>query len=38
MSKVYIIGTGPTDEELLTLKAVRILKKCIKYLFVYQLV
>lgn len=28
MSKAYIIGTGPGDEELLTLKAVRVLKKC----------
>ena len=28
MSKVYIIGTGPGDEELLTVKAVKCLKKC----------
>ncbi|MBB6714530.1 uroporphyrinogen-III C-methyltransferase [Clostridium gasigenes] len=28
MSKVYIIGTGPGDEELLTLKATRVLKEC----------
>ena len=28
MGKVYIIGTGPGDEELLTLKAVDALKKC----------
>lgn len=28
MSKVYIIGTGPGDEELLTLKGARILGKC----------
>ncbi len=28
MSKVYIIGTGPGDEELLTLKAIRVLKEC----------
>lgn len=28
MGKVYIIGAGPYDEELITLKAVRILKKC----------
>lgn len=28
MSKVYIIGTGPGDEELLTLKASRVLEKC----------
>ncbi|MBA8983505.1 precorrin-2 methylase [Clostridium saccharobutylicum] len=27
MSKVYIIGTGPGDEELLTVKAVNVLKK-----------
>lgn len=33
MSKVYIIGTGPTDEELLTLKAVRVLKKCTAVLY-----
>ena len=26
MSKVYIIGTGPGDEELLTLKAVKCKK------------
>lgn len=28
MSKVYLIGAGPGDEELMTLKAVRVLKKC----------
>lgn len=28
MSKVYIIGTGPGDEELLTIKAVKALKEC----------
>ena len=28
MSKAYIIGTGPGDEELLTLKAKRVLRKC----------
>lgn len=28
MNKAYIIGTGPGDEELLTLKAVNVLKKC----------
>lgn len=28
MSKVYLIGTGPGDEELLTIKAVRVLKEC----------
>ncbi|MVX62282.1 uroporphyrinogen-III C-methyltransferase [Clostridium chromiireducens] len=33
MSKVYIIGTGPGDEELLTLKAVKILKKCTAVLY-----
>lgn len=33
MSKVYIIGTGPGDEELLTLKAVEILKECTAVLY-----
>ncbi len=33
MSKVYIIGTGPGDEELLTIKAVKILKKCTAVLY-----
>lgn len=28
MSKVYLIGAGPGDEELITLKAVRALEKC----------
>ncbi|KNF07355.1 porphyrin biosynthesis protein HemD [Gottschalkia purinilytica] len=28
MGKVYLIGAGPGDEELITLKAIRILKKC----------
>lgn len=28
MSKVYIIGTGPGDEELLTLKGARVLGQC----------
>ena len=28
MGKVYLIGAGPGDEELITLKAVRVLKKC----------
>ncbi|HCL4547951.1 uroporphyrinogen-III C-methyltransferase [Clostridium botulinum] len=28
MSKVYLIGAGPGDEELITLKAIRALKKC----------
>ncbi|MGL5149467.1 MAG: uroporphyrinogen-III C-methyltransferase [Clostridium sp.] len=31
--KVYIIGTGPGDEELLTLKAVRVLQKCTAVLY-----
>ncbi len=33
MSKVYIIGTGPGDEELLTVKAVKCLKKCTAVLY-----
>lgn len=33
MSKVYIIGTGPGDEELLTLKAVKALEKCTAVLY-----
>ena len=33
MSKAYIIGTGPGDEELLTLKAVRVLKECTVVLY-----
>lgn len=33
MSKVYIIGTGPGDEDLLTLKAVDALKKCTSVLY-----
>ena len=28
MGRVYLIGTGPGDEELITLKALRVLKKC----------
>lgn len=28
MGKVYLIGVGPYDEELITLKALRVLKKC----------
>ena len=31
--KAYIIGTGPGDEELLTVKAVKILKKCTAVLY-----
>lgn len=33
MSKVYIIGTGPGDEELLTLKSVKVLKECTAVLY-----
>ncbi|MGG7212405.1 uroporphyrinogen-III C-methyltransferase [Clostridium nigeriense] len=33
MSKVYIIGTGPGDEDLLTLKAVDTLNKCTAVLY-----
>ena len=33
MRKAYIIGTGPGDEELLTLKAVKALKKCTAVLY-----
>ena len=33
MGKVYIMGTGPGDEELLTLKAVNSLKKCTAVLY-----
>lgn len=33
MSKVYIIGTGPGNEELLTLKAVDVLKRCTAVLY-----
>ncbi|MBD7911650.1 uroporphyrinogen-III C-methyltransferase [Clostridium cibarium] len=33
MGKVYIIGTGPGDEELLTLKAVKALEKCTAVLY-----
>ena len=33
MSKVYIIGTGPGDEELLTIKACEALKNCTAVLY-----
>lgn len=33
MSQVYIMGTGPGDEELLTVKAVNVLKKCTAVLY-----
>ena len=33
MSKVYIIGTGPGDEDLLTIKAVDALQKCTAVLY-----
>lgn len=33
MSKAYIIGTGPGDEELLTLKAIEALKECTAVLY-----
>lgn len=33
MRKTYIIGTGPGDEELLTLKAVKVLKRCTAVLY-----
>ena len=33
MAKAYIIGTGPGDEELLTLKAVKALEKCTAVLY-----
>jgi len=33
MSKVYLIGAGPGDEELLTLKGKRILEKCTAVLY-----
>lgn len=33
MGKVYLIGAGPGDEELITLKAVRLLKKCTAVLY-----
>lgn len=33
IGKVYIIGTGPGDEELLTVKAVKILRKCTAILY-----
>ena len=31
MSKVYLIGAGPGDEELLTLKGKRVLEKCTQF-------
>ena len=31
--KAYIIGTGPGDEELLTVKAVKVLEKCTAVLY-----
>ena len=31
--KAYIIGTGPGDEEVLTVKAVKVLKKCTAVLY-----
>ena len=33
MSKAYIIGTGPGDEELLTIKAIKALGKCTAVLY-----
>ena len=33
MGKVYLIGAGPGDADLMTLKAVRILKKCTAVLY-----
>ncbi|GAA0739172.1 uroporphyrinogen-III C-methyltransferase [Clostridium oceanicum] len=33
MGKVYLIGAGPGDEELITLKGVRALKKCTAVLY-----
>lgn len=33
MSKVYLIGAGPGDEELLTLKGKRILEMCTAVLY-----
>lgn len=33
MGKAYIIGTGPGAEELLTIKAVKVLKKCTAVLY-----
>ena len=33
MSKVYLIGAGPGDEELLTLKGKRVLEKCSAVLY-----
>ena len=33
MGKAYIIGTGPGDDELITLKAERVLKECTAVLY-----
>ncbi|SHH70230.1 uroporphyrinogen-III C-methyltransferase [Clostridium grantii] len=33
MSKVYLMGVGPGDEELMTLKSVRVLKECTAVLY-----
>lgn len=33
LGKAYIIGTGPGDEELLTVKAVKVLEKCTAVLY-----
>ena len=33
MGKAYIISTGPVDEELLTIKAVKVLEKCTAVLY-----
>lgn len=33
MSKVYLIGAGPGDEELITVKAVKVLRKCTVVLY-----
>jgi uroporphyrinogen III methyltransferase/synthase len=33
MSKVYLIGAGPGDEQLITLKAIKVLEKCTAVLY-----